>query len=76
MKAYFEDLRQKIVTAIRRGMPKAQTARLLWVLATSPRRGQIVIIDNLSTHKTDTVRELVEQRRCELLYLPPYTPRT
>jgi transposase len=45
-----------------------------WVLAPSLRRGQIVIMDNLSIHETDTVRELVEQRRCKLLYLPPYFP--
>ena len=31
-------------------------------------------MDNLSAHKTDRVRELVEQRGCELLYLPPYSP--
>jgi transposase len=44
------------------------------VLAPSLKRGQIVIMDNLSAHKTDRVRELVEQRGCELLYLPPYSP--
>lgn len=30
-----------------------------------------MITDNLSAHKTERVRELVEQRGCELLYLPP-----
>ena len=44
------------------------------VLAPSLKRGQIVIMDNLSAHKTDMVRELVEQRGCELLYLPAYSP--
>jgi transposase len=44
------------------------------VLAPSLRRGEIVIMDKLRAHETDTVRELVEQRRCELLYLPPYFP--
>ncbi len=44
------------------------------VLAPSLRRGQIVIMDNLSAHKTDRVRELIERRGCELLYLPPYSP--
>ncbi len=33
-----------------------------------------MITDNLSAHKTERVRELVEQRGCELLYLPPYSP--
>ena len=44
------------------------------VLAPSLKRGQILIMDNLGAHKTDRVRELVEQRGCELLYLPPYSP--
>lgn len=33
-----------------------------------------MITDNLSAHKTERVRELVEQRGCELLYLPPCSP--
>ncbi len=44
------------------------------VLAPSLERGQIVIMDNLSAHKTDRVSELVEWRGCELLHLPPYSP--
>ena len=44
------------------------------VLAPSLRPAQIVITDNLSAHKTERVRELVEQRGCELLHLPPYSP--
>ena len=36
--------------------------------------GRIVVMDNLSAHKTEKVRELVEGARCELLYLPPYSP--
>ena len=31
-------------------------------------------MDNLSAHKGERVRELIEQRGCELLYLPPYSP--
>ncbi len=31
-------------------------------------------MDNLSSHKGGRVRELVEGRGCELLYLPPYPP--
>lgn len=34
-----------------------------------------VVMDNLfSAHKTEKVRELVEEAGCELLYLPPYSP--
>ena len=29
-------------------------------------------MDNLCAHKSKKVRELVEARGCELLYLPPY----
>jgi transposase len=36
--------------------------------------GQVVVMDNLSAHKGSGVRELIEQRGCELLYLPPYSP--
>jgi transposase len=36
--------------------------------------GQVVVIDNLSAHKGERVRELIEQRGCQLLYLPPYSP--
>jgi len=43
-------------------------------LAPSPREGQIVVMDNLSAHKGGRVRELIEGRGCELLYLPPYSP--
>jgi transposase len=31
-------------------------------------------MDNLATHKGERVRELIEGRGCELLYLPPYSP--
>ncbi len=31
-------------------------------------------MDNLSAHKGHKVRDLIEKRRCELLYLPPYSP--
>ena len=36
--------------------------------------GQVVVMDNLSAHKGERVKELIEQRGCELLYLPPYSP--
>jgi transposase len=31
-------------------------------------------MDNLSAHKGQRVRELIESVGCELLYLPPYSP--
>ena len=44
------------------------------VLAPTLRAGQVVVMDNLCAHKGKKVRELVEARGCELLYLPPYSP--
>ena len=44
------------------------------LLAPTLRRGQIIVVDNLSAHKGERVRELIEARGCELLYLPPYSP--
>src|SRR5829696_5922396 len=44
------------------------------VLAPSLRCAQIVVMDNLSAHKGERIRELIEARRCELLYLPAYSP--
>jgi transposase len=32
------------------------------------------VMDNLSAHKGQRVRELIEGRGCELVYLPPYSP--
>jgi transposase len=31
-------------------------------------------MDNLSSHKGSRIRELIEGRGCELLYLAPYSP--
>jgi len=34
----------------------------------------VVVVDNFGAHKGERVRELIEGRVCELLYLPPYSP--
>jgi transposase len=44
------------------------------VLAPSLRRGQIIVLDNLSAHKSERAKELIEERGCQLLYLPAYSP--
>ena len=36
--------------------------------------GDIVVMDNLSAHKGDGVREAIEQAGTKPLYLPPYSP--
>jgi transposase len=36
--------------------------------------GDIVIMDNLGSHKVSGVRQAIEARGASLLYLPPYSP--
>lgn len=38
------------------------------------RPGQVVVLDNLSVHKAASIRQAIESRGCELLFLPPYSP--
>jgi transposase len=44
------------------------------VLAPTLREGDIVVLDNLSSHKVQGVREAIEARGATLLFLPPYSP--
>jgi transposase len=45
------------------------------LLAPSLKPGLVVVVmDNLSSHKGGRVKELIEERGCKLLYLPPYSP--
>jgi transposase len=43
-------------------------------LAPTLEDGRVVIMDNLPAHKPARVRELIEERGCELIYLPAYSP--
>jgi transposase len=44
------------------------------VLCPALRPGSVVVMDNLSSHKVKGVRERIEGRGAEVLYLPPYSP--
>jgi transposase len=44
------------------------------VLAPTLTCGDIVIMDNLGSHKVNGVRQAIEARGARLLYLPPYSP--
>src|SRR3712207_9226488 len=44
------------------------------VLLPTLKKGQVVVMDNLSSHKGQRVRDLIEAKGCELIYLPPYSP--
>ncbi len=43
-------------------------------LAPSLTEGQVVVMDRLSAHRTGKVRELIEGRGAELVFLPSYSP--
>jgi transposase len=48
-----------------------------WVeqcLAPALRQGDIVVMDNLGSHKVDGIRQAIEAKGAKLLYLPPYSP--
>jgi transposase len=44
------------------------------VLAPELREGDIVVMDNLSSHKGPRTRALIEAAGARLLFLPPYSP--
>ena len=44
------------------------------ILTPTLRPGDIVIMDNLSSHKRASVREIIEGHGAELRFLPPYSP--
>ena len=43
-------------------------------LAPSLREGQVVVLDGLGAHRTEKVRELVQARGADLVFLPSYSP--
>lgn len=44
------------------------------VLAPRLKAGQIVLMDNLSVHTSGWVRDLIEEKGCQLWLLPSYSP--
>lgn len=43
-------------------------------LAPTLKVGQVVVLDGLGAHRTNRVRELIQERGAELLFLPSYSP--
>ncbi len=43
-------------------------------LAPSLEKGQVVVLDGLGAHRTEKVRELIEARGADLVFLPSYSP--
>ena len=44
------------------------------ILAPSLREGDIVIMDNLSSHKSQVAEEVIRSRKAKVLFLPAYSP--
>jgi transposase len=44
------------------------------ILLPTLEKGNIIIMDNASYHKSKETRELIEEKGCQLIYLPPYSP--
>jgi transposase len=44
------------------------------VLVPELRSGDVVVMDNLSSHKRQRIRELIEDADARLVFLPPYSP--
>ena len=44
------------------------------VLCPALKQGDLVVMDNLSSHKVSAVRAGIESTGAQLLYLPPYSP--
>jgi len=44
------------------------------VLAPTLTRGEVVILDNLGSHKGKPAREAIRAKGAHLLFLPPYSP--
>ncbi len=44
------------------------------VLLRQLKSGDVVVMDNLSSHKRSRTRELIESAGARLLFLPPYSP--
>lgn len=37
-------------------------------------KGQVVVMDNASFHKSNLIKEAIEEAGCSLIFLPPYSP--
>jgi transposase len=44
------------------------------ILAPSLQTGQIVVMNNLQAHKSERIKQAIEAKGCQLLFLPGYSP--
>ena len=50
------------------------TAYVREILVPALKPGDIVVMDNLSSHKIPAIAEIIQAARAEVWYLPPYSP--
>ena len=50
------------------------TAFVRHQLVPNLRRGDTVVMDNLSAHKSPKIRKMIEAAGCSVLHTPPYSP--
>lgn len=50
------------------------SAFVVQVLAPTLRRGDVVVLDNLGAHKTETARQAIEAAGARVIFQPPYAP--
>lgn len=53
---------------------KAFLAYITHELAPTLKKGDIVVMDNLSSHKSKAVRQAIRSKGAHLIFLPPYSP--
>jgi transposase len=44
------------------------------MLLPNPKKGQIIIMDNASIHKSKEIRAAIKKAGCHLVFQPPYSP--
>ncbi len=44
------------------------------ILCPTLQKGQVVVLDNLSSHHRASIRTLIEAQGCEMLFTSPYSP--
>jgi transposase len=44
------------------------------VLIPALRPGMVLVLDNVSFHKSPAITQLIEDAHCRIIYLPPYSP--
>ena len=71
-RAHSNDLRERVVRAHLAGEPIRSVAARFGVPTLRP--GDLVILDNLGSHKGKAVRHAIRNAGARLWFLPPYSP--